>query len=293
MRGGPRAPRWHALPAAPGVVPESARWYASGGFFQWTDIRRGTVSRWRPGEADSPIDVTHVDDLACAALPGKDGGTVLIGRTTVSRLDFATGERALLFDLGLDDDMRLNDAAADPCGRLWVGSRAAGGDLSRGTLYRLDPDGAVHEELHGILLSNGICWSPQGDAAYYADFRAHRVDRLTFDPAGHVAERTVLAEFGDLMPDGLTVDAVGRIWVALWERAVLCITADGQVAAEWQPPAPRPTSVAFGGPDLRTMLLTTARGRMSEPEVARWPLAGRVFAAHTDVQGLEPYLLDF
>lgn len=286
----PQEPQWQALPAPPGIVPESARWYASGGFFQWTDIRRQTISRWRPTD-DGPVEVISVGDLACAALPCRDGGTVLISRSTVSRIDFATGAQALIRDLGLDEDMRLNDAAADPEGRLWVGSRAAGGDLSRGTLYRIDPGGAVHEELHGILLSNGICWSPEGDVAYYADFRAHRIDRLAFDAAGHVADRAVFRGFGDLKPDGLTVDAAGRVWVALWERSILCLDSDGRIAAEWQPPAPRPTSVAFGGPDLRTILLTTARGTMSDQEIDRWPLAGRVFAGRTSVQGLEPHLL--
>lgn len=288
----PSPPSWRPLSAPPGIVPESARWYEQGGFFQWTDIRRQTISRWQPGTND--VHVVNTDTLACAALPTRDGGTILVGRSTVSRLDMVTGRRDVLLDLDLDDDMRLNDAAADPQGRLWVGSRAAERDLDRGTLYRIDSDGTVHEELHGIQLSNGISWTPKGDVAYYADFRAHRVDRLTFDADGHVVGRSVLAEYDDLLPDGLTVDADGRIWIAAWESSVVCLSPDGTELLRWEPPAPRPTSLAFGGDGYRTLLLTTARGRAQGigADAETSPLAGLVFVGRVEAQGVAPYLLD-
>lgn len=285
-------PQWTPLGAPPGIVPESARWYAAGGFFQWTDIRRQTVSRWHPG--DERIATIEVDDLACAAIPSVDGGTILVGRSTVSRLDFDSGAREVIHDFGLEDDMRLNDAAADPQGRLWVGSRAAERNLLRGTLYRLDRNGSVHEELHNVLLSNGISWTAEGDVAYYADFRANRVDRLTFDSGGHVRERDTFAQFDAEQPDGLTVDAEGRVWITAWEDLLCAFAPSGAEVLRWASPAPRPTSVAFGGDDLATMMVTTARGRAGgqgaddEPS----PLAGRVFVSQPGVHGIEPFLVD-
>jgi sugar lactone lactonase YvrE len=199
--------------------------------------------------------------VGAAMLQGEDQ-LLLAVRDGFCSVDLATGALSELVPVEAEDQTRrMNDAACDPGGRCFAGTMAAGGLEPTGTLYRLDPDGSVHQMETELTLPNGLGWSPSGDAMYHIDSRSGGVDVLDFDPAtGTPSNRRRLAptdpDWG--LPDGLAVDAEGGIWVAFYDgAAVRRFDSSGAVTEEVDLPAERPTRPAFGG-DRRDQLYVTS-----------------------------------
>lgn len=150
--------------------------------------------------------------------------------------------------------------------------------------------------LGGISRLNGPAWSPDGNAMYITDVLAGKILAFDFDiDAGQIGNRRTFASFPDdepALPDGLAVDTDGFVWCAVWDGWCLHRYApDGTLAASVVLPVPRPTNVAFGGSDLRTLFITTARIRVADKILAEAPLSGSVLGLETTVPGLpEPAL---
>jgi sugar lactone lactonase YvrE len=192
---------------------------------------------------------------------------------------------------------RFNDGKADPQGRLWVGTiYEQRQPLS--ALYRLGA-GRMDRMADGITVSNGLAWSPDGGTMYWADTKAHTVFAFDFERAdGALSRQRAFARFeprdaGQPLsdyggrPDGAAVDAEGGYWVAMFEGARLVrLGPDGAVTRELPLPVRCPTMPCFGGADLRTLYVTTARENRPADELAREPLAGCVLQLRVDVPGL-------
>ncbi|MEA2409201.1 MAG: hypothetical protein QOE69_3320, partial [Thermoleophilaceae bacterium] len=177
------------------------------------------------------------------------------------------------------------DGAVDPRGRFWAGTMSLAGDTRTAALYRLDPDLTVTCALPGLSVSNGLGWSPDGSTLYHVDSPRRRIDLYEFElEAGRVAGRRAVMpvprEHGT--PDGLTVDADGGVWVAMWGGgAVHRYAAAGELEERLELPVTNVTSCCFGDADLSTLYVTTAaRGAAHEP------LAGALFALRPGVRGL-------
>jgi sugar lactone lactonase YvrE len=159
-----------------------------------------------------------------------------------------------------------------------------------GELYRLDAGGKLTTVIEGVTVSNGIGWSPDGSRMYYADSPTRRVDVFDYDPAtGDAFQRRVFVDLSRVegVPDGLTVDADGYVWVAMWGGGVLRrFTPGGQQDAVLPVPVSQPTSCAFGGPGFTDLYVTTARVGLSEPDLAAQPLAGRLLRIQPGPVGL-------
>ncbi|MFE1799722.1 SMP-30/gluconolactonase/LRE family protein [Streptomyces sp. NPDC059517] len=179
---------------------------------------------------------------------------------------------------------RANDAAVAPDGSLWAGTMRYDEAPGGGTLTRVAPDGSAETVLDDVAVSNGTGWSPDGRLMYYIDSPTRRID--VFDVDGQqVSNRRQLAvvEEGDGFPDGLTVDADGCVWVALWDGGVIRrYTPSGELDRVVELPVPRPTACAFGGADLTDLYITTARTGLEAPH----PLAGSVLVVPGAGQGL-------
>jgi sugar lactone lactonase YvrE len=156
-------------------------------------------------------------------------------------------------------------------------------------LYRLEPTGHVEPVVDGIAVSNGIDWSLDGATMYYVDSLAHGVDAFSFDAdTGALSERRRVAEIapGDGVPDGLTVDSDGAIWVAIWGGwCVRRYAPDGELLLELALPVSQVSSCIFGGADLETLYVTSARTELSEDALAREPHAGSLFSFDAGVRG--------
>jgi sugar lactone lactonase YvrE len=280
----PVVPLRHGAAAAPAAeLGEAPVWDAATGELVWVDIDRGLVHRRASGRADVTVDVGR--PVGCA-VPRAGGGLALALRDGFALLPPDGGAARLVAPVeSHKPDTRMNDGAVDARGRFFAGTMSLAGDTRGGALYRLDPDDLTATRvLPGVSVSNGIDWSPDGALLYHVDSPRGRIDVYDYDagrgvPAGRRAVIPVAPDRG--MPDGLTVDAEGGIWVAIWGGAALHrYTAEGALDEVLELPVANVTSCCFGGADLATLFITTAsRGAAHEP------LAGAVFAVRPGVTG--------
>lgn len=191
----------------------------------------------------------------------------------------------------------MNDGACDPQGRFWAGTMAYDEAPGAGSLYRLELDGRCTQVLTGLTISNGIGWSPDGTTMYLADSGTGDIDAFDFDPVrGDISRRRTIAHIStpNAVPDGLTVDDNGDIWVALWNGGALArYHPDGSLLSTIPLPVDRPTSCAFGDTGGGTLFVTTAREGLDEAALAAQPDAGRLLRLdYLGVTGppCQPYL---
>ena len=219
--------------------------------------------------------------MSGAVAPAVGGGYVLAAGPGFLYVDPAGWVGELAQPEAGRTDVRMNDGACDPQGRFWAGTMAYDESPGMGALYRLELDGSCTRVLTGLTISNGIGWSPDGATMYLADSGTGRVEAFDFDSdSGDISRRRTLVhiEQPGVVPDGLTVDEDGGIWVALWGGgAIQRYAPDGSVLTTVRLPVERPTSCAFGGPDRATLFVTTARAGLDEAALARQPDAGHLF----------------
>jgi sugar lactone lactonase YvrE len=271
------------------VLGEGPYWVPEDSCLLWVDIPAGLLHRT---EILSGQTVTADLGPVSAAFPA-DGGAILYagGNQVVVREPVPGGALGqpgpsgewttrTIAQAPARDGVRFNDASVDPAGRVWVGSMDMEETKPLGELYRLDPGGVLTPVVSGATVSNGLGWSPDGSRMYYVDSPTKRVDVFDYDQAmGEVYGRRVFADLSDAagVPDGLTVDLDGYIWVAMWDGGALRRFApSGALDAVVPVPAARPTSVAFGGNGMAELYVTTASFNLTPAQRAAQPLAGRL-----------------
>ena len=267
---------------------EGPRWDPAHQRLLWVDIMRGRVHAFTPstGACRNVAVGQPVGALACRS----DGSLVLAVAGGFARLDLESQSFEMQAAVEADRPQnRMNDGACDGAGRFWAGTMALDEGPGAGALYRLDPDLTVHTMLTGVSISNGLDWSLDGRRMYYVDSPTRRIDVLDFDLAtGSIANRRTFVEVpADAgVPDGLTVDAAGFVWLALWGGAALRRYApDGTLERVVPLPVTHPTSCAFGGAGLDELYVTSARRPLTAEEKARQTQAGGVFRLRPGVAG--------
>ena len=228
-------------------------------------------------------------------VPSITGSAVVALQDGIYELDLQSKQQKLLAPHEASvHEIRFNDGKCDPSGRLWVGSMHIEGLAHQGGLYRLDERGLTLMT-SGITISNGICWSADKQSMYYIDSPRQQVSVYDFDAAaGEIANERVAFPVDRSLgtPDGMTIDAEGMLWVALWGGAAVgrWDPHTGELLEKVEVPALNVTSCAFGGEDLSTLYITTASVEMSEEQRSQYPLAGGLFAVNLEVRGVPAYL---
>jgi sugar lactone lactonase YvrE len=244
-----------AVPAR-AELGEGPTWDAAAGHLLWVDILGSEVHAYDPGSATDRLlfrTGTHVG----AAKPRAGGGFAVNLRDGVGLYE-PDGAFRMLADLSVDG-VRGNEAMVAPDGSLWAGTMRYDQRTGGGRLYRVGPDGAVTTLIDEVTISNGTGWSLDRRLVYYVDTPTGRIDMFDADGPG-LANRRVFVEIdGPGRPDGLTVDADGCVWVALYRGGgVHRYTPDGRLDRTVEVPAANTTSCAFGGADLRDLYITSA-----------------------------------
>lgn len=261
---------------------EGPVWSTTWGGLRWVDMLAGDVLSLSD---DGTIGRRNVGRIAAALRPRLEGGAVIaVERGFV--LEDGEGRLTELPEIWNGTDVRMNDGGCDPDGRFYCGSMAYDARPGGGSLYRLDPDASVHTVLDHVTISNGLEWSPDGSLAYYVDTPTSRVSVFDYDRDTGLTGRRTLVEIdpGVGMPDGLTVDSEGGIWVALWDGgAVHRYAPDGTLDAVIDVRARRTTACTLGGPNLDQLFITTSREGLKPGED---PLAGSLFTVEVGVKGL-------
>jgi sugar lactone lactonase YvrE len=273
------------------VLGEGPYWVPEDDCLLWVDIPRGRLHRtYFPSGETASMDLGTVS----AVFPAVGGGLLTAGGCRLAlHLPAERGEQwttRVIAEVPVREGIRFNDAGVDPAGRVWVGSMHTEESEPLGELYRLDAAGVLTMVVKGVTVSNGLGWSPDGLRMYYADSPTRKIDVFDYDPAtGEAFRRRVFADLSafDGVPDGLTVDADGCVWVAIWGGGVLRRFApDGTQDAVLQVPVSQPTSCAFGGPGMTDLYVTTARVGLTATELEDQPLAGRLLRLHPGPVGL-------
>jgi sugar lactone lactonase YvrE len=221
--------------------------------------------------------------VVAALRPRRTGGAVLALERGFA-LEEPDGTVRALPPVWDDADVRMNEGGCAPDGGFYCGSMAYDQRPGAAGLYRLDPDGSVTTVLTDVTVSNGLEWSPDGSLAYYADTATHRVDVFDYDGTTGLSRRRPFAEIADGgSPDGLTVDAEGGVWVALYDRgAVWRFSPAGRREEVVELPVTHVTACTFGGAGLDRLFVTTSREGLRPDEEA---LAGSLFVADPGVSG--------
>lgn len=298
------ASRWQALTAEPDGLSESPFWHPTEQRLYWVDIPGRRIARVAVQglQAQGPVDYWPLTQEPGCIAPVQGGGLVMALRDGIYLAREWGGDLQLLAAAPYDTTrLRFNDGKCDAQGRFWAGSLYEPKDQALGVLYMLDGQG-LHAMMDSVVTANGLAWSPDGRTAYWADTAAHQVRAFDSEPAtGQLSAPRVFHQmtpkpagwsWGDHSPyggrpDGATVDSEGCYWSAQYEgQRLLRLSPAGEVLAEMKTPVPCPTMPCFGGPDLKTLFITTSRQGRSAQELAQYPAAGCVFAMRVAVAGL-------
>lgn len=263
---------------------EGPLWDAAEQRLYWVNIKQREIHRFDPksGRDEMWKAPETVGSLALRA----QGGLVTALRDGFYFFEPATGAfQPIVQPEPERRENRFNDGKPDRQGRFWAGSMHDPEQLPTGGLYRLDPDHTCRRMVDGIIVSNALCWSPDGKIMYYGDSFARTMWAWDFDIAtGEIANRRIFVRLPDAdgYPDGATVDAEGGVWIACWEgwQVIRCDPA-GKVERRVKLPVAKPTCPAFGGPNLDVCYVTSAwiGGERQE-------LSGGIFAFAPGVKGL-------
>ena len=272
---------------AKATLGEGPAWDAKTQTLYWVDVLEKRIY------AGSKL-FLQLDDFVSCLAPRKDGGLVI-----AQRFGFWTfePETAKLYTLaspkGEPSNNRFNDGKCDPRGRFVAGTMDHNEQETSGSLYSLSPEGRLKKLLKDLRISNGIAWSPDCKTMYHIDTPSREVRAFEYDiETGQIANPRVLIHFEETFgwPDGMTTDADGNLWIAMWGGArITQWNPRGILMEQFGIPAPNPTSCVFGGPNLNELFITTARVGMDAAALKKYPQAGGVFRMETSVTGMPTY----
>jgi sugar lactone lactonase YvrE len=285
-----------ACPLGEGIL-----WHADLARIIWVDIDLARLHWFDPATSragSAPLDarpgsmairpdggLVIADEHGFAFADGASVTAVVGGRTDRLRI-----ERRI--DLGIEPGHRFNDGAADPYGHFWAGTMADDESPGGGAVYRLSPDGRVTEVFDDLACSNGIDWSLDGRTMYYIDSPTQRVDTFAFEADGRLGERRSFIEIErtDGIPDGLTVDADGGLWVGLWDGyRVARYRPDGTLDRVVPIEARQVTRPCFADPDLASLYVVSATRDLTGEDLASQRHAGGLVRARPGIRGREPF----
>jgi sugar lactone lactonase YvrE len=279
---------FEVVSAAGAELGEGPVWDARSSRVAWVDIMAKRIHLTDPVTGGSEtIEVPlHVGAVAPRAAGGfvaalQDGFWV-VGDGPAERIASMPGARP---------GLRFNDGKCDPAGRFWAGTMAYDQAPGAGALYRLEPDGQAAMVLAGVTVSNGLAWSLDGRTMYYIDTPTQRIDAFSYVAStGEIGDRHpeihIAAEAG--APDGMTIDADGGLWVALWGGAAVHRYLDGRLERVIKLPVSQPTSCCFGGERLDELYVTSAWEGLSPRQRREEPLAGALFRVRPGLRGIAP-----
>ncbi len=291
----PTRPEFEFAPDVRATLGEGAVWDARAGRLLWVDILDRRVGRLNPSSWRN--DSWQLDSPVGAVVPTENGNLLVAVNEGVVILNPADGRLSGVTcpEGHRPEQVRFNDGKCDPAGRFVAGTVSLKGHPGMGSLYVFERSGEgaplkSRRLLSGVSISNGLAWSPDHSRLYYIDTPTRVISVFDYDlERGEIRNGRAAVRVPERMglPDGMTVDAEGKLWVALWGGgAVSCWDpGSGRLLRHYALPVTHVTSCAFGGPGLRTLFVTTARVDLRPDELARQPLAGAIFALKTEVEG--------
>ena len=277
--------------SAAAALGEGCVWSPLEDLLVWVDITGQAVHRFDHASGQ-PVSVWRYNESVGNAALRAGGGLALGLGNTVTLTDRVGAIESVIELPGEPETNRANDGAVDPAGRLFQGTMSntePGSPVA--ALHRVDADGTARRVLSDVMISNGIGWSPDRSTMYYIDTLTFRVNQFDYDPdTGEIEGRRPFVTFDGSSggPDGMTVDADGCLWVAMFGGfGVQRFSPEGEpLETVVTPGAPQTTCCCFGGPDLDTLYITTAAASIAGVDTEGESNSGALFAADVDAVGL-------
>lgn len=284
--------QWSARVAvdARNVLGEGTLWDQAQERLWWVDIYGKRLMCHDP-KSDS-YEAHDLPDVIGTVVICLDGRPLVAQGCGIAHFEARTKSVTRFVDLDYNPQThRLNDGKCDPRGRLWIGTMVEKGEPGSAALYCVSDDRRVVPLLHGVTISNGLAWADAGKRFYYVDTPTQQVVSYDCDlDQLSLTNRRVVFEFPSDMgsPDGMTIDAEGQLWVALFGggSVVRLDPSRGALTGRVKVGAKNITSCAFGGPGLRSLYISTARLATSDEELLQVPRAGSLFEVTLPVHGL-------
>ncbi|MBJ6367191.1 SMP-30/gluconolactonase/LRE family protein [Snuella sedimenti] len=276
---------------AKAILGEGPIWINSSQELLWVDISKGEVHATNITTKKDKI--IYQGDKASAIIPISDKEFLISDTNKLILVNTATGAAneytSILFET---KNIRFNDGKADPNGNLWIGTMEMDIKPNKGALYRVDSNKEMKKCVSKVTISNGITWSLDKKTMYYIDTVKQGVYAFNFDENSNISNQrmviTIPLELG--APDGMTIDNQGNLWIALWGGA--CVTCwnpkSGQLLKKINVDAPLVTSCTFGGKNMNTLFITTAKEGLSASDLEKYPNSGSIFTIKTEVNGFKP-----
>ena len=272
-------------------LAEGPHWWAEKGVLLWVDIEASRVGLFDPvtGLNRFLVVPSHVG----AVVPMSDGELLVATAQGFVRLHPDSGVVSSLQDPEEDrPGNRFNDGKCDPWGRFWAGSMAYDFAAGAGSLWRVNADFSCVRQKQGLTISNGLAWSQDRGTLYLIDSPTRQVLAFPLTPSGDLlGEATAcitIPKAWDALPDGMCIDAEGKLWIALFGGGAVTRwdPVSGLLLERLELPCRQVTSCCFGGPNLDQLFVTTARQEMDAAAIKAEPLAGGLFQAEVGVKGL-------
>ena len=270
------------------ALGEGPIWHAGRQQLFFFDINEQTL--FAVTAAGEIADSWLFNETVAAAAILDEHTLVLATDTGLKEFDLTTGGMNRINEIEADNpDTRTNDSRVHPSGAFWIGTMKRAEDEPGGAVYHYRA-GVLATIKSGVKIPNATCFSPDGRIAYWSDTPTRKIMQVATDPATGlpVGEWTLFADVseGRGYPDGAVVDSQGYLWNAKWGGSCVVRHApDGSIDRIVEVPVSQVTCPAFGGPDLKTMFITTANKNLSAEQLAAEKVAGGLFALEVDVAG--------
>lgn len=271
------------------ILGEGILWNDQESLLYWTDIEGRIMYQYNP--ASRSVDRFPMGEKLCSFAFRKDGGFLLAFESGLALSSSVGSSPAWIWKTRkTGDNVRLNDGRCDRAGRFIVGEFDPE-EKGRGQAYRYDPDGKKELLFGGLNSANSTCFSPDGKTMYYSCAVAGEIWAFDYDQkSGLPSNKRLFHSFSDQpgLPDGSVIDSEGYLWNAQWAGSrIVRIAPDGRLDRVIELPVKNITCLCFGGDDLDTLYITTARMTLSEKELNEKPLSGGLFALRPGVTGIK------
>jgi len=271
---------------------EGPVWSHTRGLLYWVDIDGGLVYSYEPASgATRSFEVGMKIGAVVPRSEAAGGGLLMATEKGFAFLDEESGRVEAIHDPEADNpDTRFDDGKCDPAGRFWAGTMSYSRTRGAANLWCMDTDYSVARRVSGVTVSNGITWSLDQKKMYYIDSSEFAVVSFEYDrESGAIAnpEPVVVVPRGIGKPDGMCIDSEGMLWIALFRGGAVSKwdPEKGELLEMFEIPAVHVTACAFGGEDLSSLFVTTARDPASPEELSAYPLAGGLFVLKPGVKG--------
>ena len=281
---------WELVQNEQALLGESPSWDTEKEVIYWIDSKKGNLHLFNP--INNKKETIQIAEHIGCVVPKNKKEVILAAQSGIYSFQVGSKNKKLISSPKFHKENIFNDGKCDPKGRFWIGTvNSVDANKFTGELMCLNLDGDITTKLHSIGCSNGITWSPDYTIMYYIDTLSYQIVAFDYDlDSGAISNQRIVVRIPDKykLPDGMSGDVEGMLWVAHWGANQICRwnPYTGKLIESIWFPAPHITSCVFGGKNLSELYVTSARKGLSKEELEEFPYSGGLFRIKLDVQGL-------